>query len=1259
MANLLQQIGGWFTEDEEEKKRRQKFQASVSNLFGKTTKEVSNVGTSLAKWTVFNPKQEEFALERAKNAPLLSLGSVSNLAKDVLYGDVEQQKRQKEAQDIISKKLNRQPGLSIGIGGTFLTKEEQKKFTPDELKKIQQVRNEQTAQQGMMLMGGGLGKSENKLLDLASKRLKMSPTFIAEEVQRGADPLLKSVGKLLTTAAKKELTEESYLGLSKKLISLTPEKPGIVSKVLSPFRKTYTYFIDRFKPITDIEKKAVSLGAKPTPVESPGIMARNYLGMAESAEQRISYRTFEKTPTGINWTGEGLQDIVNDTAPYTDDFRVYLVANHLDEVSPKVEQKMPQMKAVFQGALDEIKKKYTPDQLLKFEQTAQRLYDYQKRVLKETLVDTGMMSQELYDTLTRRYPRYIPLNRVVDDLASQGAIPKTENIFQPKTLPIKRIKGSELQVIDPIESIIGNTYIFSEVGERNRVTANIAKLAEDIPALQEEIHYVSPKVVPTGTAIHKEVIDPTLYEGLVQFASDIKATVTTKLKMGKLLGKAFITDPPEVRRMFGSRESTLAHEIGHVIDGPNGVLRDLLVKDKVTNVELRKLADSRYGNMEVTKYFKSYVRKGEEKVAELVSLYTTNRPMARRLAPNAVKKLEEFLSLDPQLSGLRKLVPTNVETMKQMEERIFSPSMIQPKGVLTVFRNGQKRYLKVPDPLYEAMTGMAEEGSNTLIKLLSQPARILRAGATLSPEFSTTNPVRDQWSAFFNAKYGYMPFWDFSKALFDLAGNKEVYHRWLAAGGGHSQFVAMDRAFKNKTATELVKKAEDTGGGKVISKLSEFKKYLNPLEDLRVLSMSMENPTRLGIFKNAAKTQGDFIAAFESREASTDFGRRGAKMKAYNMITAFFNANLQHREKMLRSIKEKPLQSLAKVLPFSAISAALWYVNRDDPRYAEIDPWKKNLFWIVMLPNKAPGPSYLMIPKGDIGIVFGTPVEAALEWLDKNEPNTSNALLKEMVSQVLPVQNVGALLPTGLRVPVELYANKSFFTGINIIPQSREDLIAAEQFSPGTSEVFKWVGKKLNMSPAQLEYFFTGYTATLGRTFTDLSDTALSKLGVIDPTTKLPPTLPGEDIPIIGGLVRRWIGREPIGSSSVSMARFYDETTRLDSLYKTANKYLKEGRKDEVAALIKANPDIALAKDFVKLRNKYADIRDLKDNVITNKELTEEEKRGMLRELDLYLTDLSQIAMQLLDSTKTGKPISEQQRRIPSLEELNRSFLGQ
>jgi len=151
----------------------------------------------------------------------------------------------------------------------------------------------------------------------------------------------------------------------------------------------------------------------------------------------------------------------------------------------------------------------------------------------------------------------------------------------------------------------------------------------------------------------KEAYDPKVMEGLYQLASDLGVKHDRLPRIG---GRrwGYAEGAAHVVTKFAGPEGVLMHELGHILDERYG-LRHRMVRDPAFREELRRLADLRdEGEIEErTESRKRYVRKGEEKIANLVHAYLYAPDRLRAVAPNSYNALEALINAHRELRPLR------------------------------------------------------------------------------------------------------------------------------------------------------------------------------------------------------------------------------------------------------------------------------------------------------------------------------------------------------------------------------------------------------------------------------------------------------------------------------------------------------------------------------------------------------------------------------------------------------------------------------
>lgn len=429
----------------------------------------------------------------------------------------------------------------------------------------------------------------------------------------------------------------------------------------------------------------------------------------------------------------------------------------------------------------------------------------------------------------------------------------------------------------------------------------------------------------------------------------------------------------------------------------------------------------------------------------------------------------------------------NVDGMGALIEKVSGAAKVTDHS-FSVFENGKKVVYNTTPELYQAFKMLNPEGANMFTKILSYPAKWLRAGATLGPEFILRNPVRDMISATIYSKHGFIPVVDTLKGLGLYLQKGETYWEYMRSGAAQANLVSLDRNYLSGQMRDLLQRPS-------VKKMVTT----NPIEILRGLSEATEMATRLAEFHNVRKGYtgiGNRLfskkrnpgsiqeAALESRDVTLDFSRIGSHTKSLNKTIAFFNAAIQGTDKMFREWKANPLDMTVKTAMWITLpSVLLWELNKDDPRYQELPQWQKDIFWII--PTKD---TLIKIPKPfELGILFGTVPERMLQWDYDKKRKQKGAGFKGLAGSVLDSM-APSFLPTALVPAIEAVTNHSIFMGRDIVPQSQQNTIPELQYGPYTSAVGRKIGETFGISPRKVDNTIRGYggsLAGLGLTLTD------------------------------------------------------------------------------------------------------------------------------------------------------------------------------
>ena len=562
-----------------------------------------------------------------------------------------------------------------------------------------------------------------------------------------------------------------------------------------------------------------------------------------------------------------------------------------------------------------------------------------------------------------------------------------------------------------------------------------------------------------------------------------------------------------------------------------------------------------------------------------------------------------------------------METIEVDGKKVKRPTGEAPKGTITVFEDGKRKYYRVAPPILKAVEQMRPEQFNFVQKFFQIPATVLRAGATLIPEFWVRNVIRDMQSAFIQSEARPIPIIDPIRGLVALIGKTDLHNQWMQAGGSFNNYMELTDNGMARAQKELI-----SNDGKIARYLK------NPLRIPEDISLTFEQAVRIGTFA-AAKRRGmsDTKAAFESRDATLDFARGGTASKAINKYVPFFNAGMQGADKLYRSMRDNPKATTmwavgTITMPSLILSGYYLYGAPDDERaeYSEIPQWQKDMFWIFKMDGE-----WHRYPKPfSLGYLFGSVPERFMAWGQskgiKDVQDFWLQLVKGVVGSISPIYDPSAAIPPLVKVTIENIANYNFFQGRNIYPAWMEDLPPEERKSKYTSRSAEEIGEILGVSPAKVDNTMRGLLAGSSQYITDAGDYIFNEVDKWN----------GEEIPARPAspmdtpLIRAFAMRPPTGSVAESTGLFYDSaglirqtTNKLDDLRGEKRAEYRE----ENIALVRSERAFNSATKNIRRLNKRRNL--IYDNLV----MTGQEKQEELRRLDDLILEQAKRANAVLD----------------------------
>ncbi len=856
----------------------------------------------------------------------------------------------------------------------------------------------------------------------------------------------------------------------KSRISFKPRSPGITERVKGLKHRIISGWVNDLAGIDRVVSQAQKGGLQVSMAENPSIQAHLLKGVIGKATSFIEEGTFGREywrvrggRTQPNFTGESLEAILKDVPSNQawEDFSTYLVSQRSVDLSGRdIETGIEAEDA--QATVGILEAKYP-----NFKELSTRLYQYQDKVLVYAH-ETQLISSDLLAKL-RKSATYVPFYRVFEELQDRGFMgEKMANIASP----IKRIKGSDREIINPLESIVKNTYAIISAGDRNMVGVQLANLIDQSPEIAEVFERV----------------------------------------------------PAPMARVAQVSIKSLGLDI-----------------DALTDAEQEQVVD------------------------------------------------------------------------------IFRPSFITPGDEVTVLINGKKSYFKTDRFLREALLRLNANPSDMgfIGSILSAPARWLRAGALLSPDFMVRNPARDQLTAFVYSKYGYMPGVDFMRGVGSMVGANAEYQLYKISGAEHATLVSVDRDYLSQSFNKIMRQ-------------KQFTRFVKtPVQLLQVGRDLTETATRLGAAKRAiARGASGPEVGYTGRNISLDFATAGSYARVFNQYIPFFTAAIRGNAMMIDMFKSNPVRTSLRVfMSITLPSIALYMLNRDEEWYKETPQWQKDLFWLIRV-----GDTTVRIPKPfELGVLFGSAPERFLEFLDTKDKSKLNQVALSILQAGSPGWMPQFLLPI-----VENLTNYNFFRGQKIVPASREADLPELQYTRYTTQTSRKLGQMLQLSPAKIDNLINAWTGGLGRYAVGILDEVLKKTGVVPDIPEPSPTL--ADTPV----VRAFVARSPVGSSGKTVNDFYDlleEYTKNENFLKemlergAQNRYEKfKGEHPELLFFSDFESDVfysASARYLRKVARELSEIRKKEDAVFDDPAISSAEKRRLIDRMERLKTEVARRALNL------------------------------
>ena len=578
-----------------------------------------------------------------------------------------------------------------------------------------------------------------------------------------------------------------------------------------------------------------------------------------------------------------------------------------------------------------------------------------------------------------------------------------------------------------------------------------------------------------------------------------------------------------------------------------------------------------------------------------------------------------------------------IKAAEQVKNNTAGPNIVKIKV------KGKTKSFSVDDPdnynLFTVMTGGDFLPTNMLMSVMRGSKRMVSDLITRMPDFWFRQVVRDSMSAWFLSGANYVPI------LSQLKESAKITYGMMT-GNLPEEYVALrnagiiqgyERGVRDIDSTQtLVENAYKKERYKEKTTLSKV--ATAPLDIITKVwdilgqgTAITDAATRVSVYKDTLKRTGDVAEALSQAMEVLNFTRRGNN-KSFQLVTQstmFLNPRLQGVDVFYRGLtgkygigrgltRRKRAAAVAlRMLSYISLMPYYYLLVRDSEEWEEASEETKDNYIII------PGSKELA------GSPLGIPLPFEAGFLTTTVPmrllaktfgdDTQKDLRESMVRNITNTLKINPLEMTAIQPLVENYFNYDFYTGRKIVPQYLDD-IGDLAYRPSTDTLYKKVGDELNISPLYIENLVSGYTGTAGTYAMTFVDSLITK----GPNEAKSASMRVDQLPVVGAFLLPTEGNR-LENQFFDLKEMVDN--QVESFRVLEKKILDEGDMGALGMTKEYKIEYkealqGLQKDLKKTSDQLGEIRQAKAIINNSQELSSNQKRDQILELDEIENDL-------------------------------------
>jgi hypothetical protein len=905
-----------------------------------------------------------------------------------------------------------------------------------------------------------------------------------------------------------------------------------------------TNFVDTFSPIEDKMNTAIKNGANIDPEHN----IRFAIDKALRSDTRAAQ--FAKD--------NGLTDIIQ-SAPKLKHFEQYLIAKHAQELEANG-VKTGRDAGKDAQLVESLKDQYEP--------YAKKVTEYSDKLMQRS-VDDGLITPETAKLLKEKYPNYVPFQRIFNDeeLPQFKGNGSGKASISAQTV-VQKIVGSDREVESPLHSLLTKTKDVISQGDRSnagRILASYKDLegnpfgleplrtadrVEIRNAAKEFLKTTKPQSLYLRKALTQDKhvadvlqreLDQLNKDGLQAYlarqdgpkAKAAKTTITVKQRAAYTRDQSPQT-LNDLKQSYAIK-GMLAKEYGRgkvaiqqmAADLHNGGWNQLMaLNPAITRETAKSIAEQilkepkEYaGSIKVT----SKTTKGDSAsrfIEDMISkepdaLAAIQKKIALR-EPRAAAVVARIADVQGELEGLSKL---RYEEHTKIGANADKKANQQP--TISFMNRGIKETYLASQDVADAAKNLTPEQLGLIGKIFSYPTRALRLGATgVNVGFTLANVTKDAMTAFINAKHP------------GSVANPKVFLQALKAATMHDspEYAELIREGAGGTSFDIARDAPKLTVSRVRSEKNFATKALYTVTSGRELLRAVENTIGRGeelgraaqyfgekhaqIKQGASESDARLVAADAARSNTTNFARAGKYGRVLNAVLPYLNAGVQGSRQLIRSFRDRPDQTIAKIVIAGFIPVATttaW--NLSDPKrkkaYDNISDYEKEGNIIIVPPDPKQDASgrwnVIKIPVSQEVANLNNIVRNGVEALAGDKNFNFAAMAGNLFGTATSIQAqtprdlINQATPQAIKPAVEVATNTNLFTGNQIVPDSVKNLPEDQQATKNTSGTARVLGKATGTSPLVIDNELKTMFGGAGQNVVNLADKGLAQTGAITP----------------------------------------------------------------------------------------------------------------------------------------------------------------